>query len=319
MFLDSFKITGLAVAQIFLLGAVGFVLVKKRFLEDQGLGVLSRIVIEVTLPLLIFCQLVKDFRFERYPNWWVFPLLSLLITACGLVCGLLFVKFIKGATPNRLQFLSLVAFQNSGYLPLALVNALLPKADASVMFIYIFLFLLGFNLLMWSAGVYMLTFSRAKKFEMGSFFSPPVITTLFSLVFIFFGLYKFVPQFVIRPMRMLGDCTLPLALIVVGGNLGQISLKKIDKRTLFFAVLAKMIILPLAGLWVLAQLGIPELMGLLILIQLAMPPATSSSLIISHYRKEDLCISQGIFFGHILSLITLPLFLSLYFSLVMIK
>ena len=319
MFLDSFKITGLAVAQIFLLGAVGFVLVKKRFLEDQGLGVLSRIVIEVTLPLLIFCQLVKDFRFERYPNWWVFPLLSLLITACGLVCGLLFVKFIKGATPNRLQFLSLVAFQNSGYLPLALVNALLPKADASVMFIYIFLFLLGFNLLMWSAGVYMLTFSRAKKFEMGSFFSPPVIATLFSLIFIFFGLYKFVPQFVIRPMRMLGDCTLPLALIVVGGNLGQISLKKIDKRTLFFAVLAKMIILPLAGLWVLAQLGIPELMGLLILIQLAMPPATSSSLIISHYRKEDLCISQGIFFGHILSLITLPLFLSLYFSLVMIK
>lgn len=319
MFLDSFKITGFAVAQIFLLGAVGFVLVKKRFLEDQGLGVISRIVIEVTLPLLIFCQLVKDFRFERYPNWWIFPLLSLLITACGLVCGFLFVKFIKGAAPNRLQFLSLVAFQNSGYLPLALVNALLPKADAGAMFIYIFLFLLGFNLLMWSVGVYMLTFSRAKKFEMGSFFSPPVIATLFSLVFIFFGLYKFVPQFVIRPMQMLGDCTLPLALIVVGGNLGQISLKKIYKRTLFFALLAKMIILPLAGLWVLAQLKLPELIGLLILIQLAMPPATSSSLIVSHYKKEDLCISQGIFFGHFLSLITLPIFLSLYFSLIMIK
>jgi predicted permease len=279
VFLDSFKITGFAVAQIFLLGAVGFVLVKKRFLEDRGLEVLSRIVIEVTLPLLIFCQLVKDFRFERYPNWWLFPLLSLLVTACGLACGLLFVKFIKGGTQNRLQFLSLVAFQNSGYLPLALVNVLLPEADAGAMFIYIFLFLLGFNLLMWSAGVYMLTFSRAKKFEMGSFFSPPVIATLFSLVFIFFGLYKFVPRFVIRPMRMLGDCTLPLALIVVGGNLGKVNLKKIDKRTLSFAILAKMVILPLAGLWVLVKLGLPELLGLLILIQLAMPPATSTSLI----------------------------------------
>lgn len=319
MFLDSFKITGFAVAQIFIMGVIGFALVKKRFLEEKGLGLLSRLVISLTLPLFIFCRLVEDFRFERYPNWWLFPLLSLLVTAAGLVCGLLFVKFIKGGTQNKLQFLSLVAFQNSGYLPLALVNALLPKDDAGTMFIYIFLFLLGFNLLMWSAGVYMLTFSRAKKFELGSFFSPPVIATLFSLVFIFFGLYKFVPQFVFKPMRMLGDCTLPLALIVVGGNLGRVSINKIDRRTLSFAILAKMVILPLAGLWLLVRLGHGELLGLLILLQLAMPPATSNSLIISHYKKEDLCISQGVFFGHILSLITVPLFLSLYFILVMVK
>lgn len=319
MFIDSFKTTGFAVASIFVLAAIGFLLVKKKFLQDKSLEVLSRLVIEVTLPLLIFCQLVKDFRFNLYPNWWVFPLLSLSITACGVVCGLLFTKFIKGGTENRLQFLSSVAFQNSGYLPLALVNALLPKAEAGVMFIYIFLFLLGFNLLIWSAGVYMLTFTRAKKFEMGSLFSPPVIATLFSLVLIFFGFYKFVPEFVIRPLRILGDCTLPLALIVVGGNLGQISLKRIDKRTLFFMVLAKMVILPLAGLWVLSQLKLPALLGLLILIQLAMPPSISSSVIISHYKKEDYCISQGIFFGHLFSLITLPLFLSFYFILVVLK
>jgi hypothetical protein len=317
--LDSFKITGFAVAQIFLVAAIGFLLVKKKFLQDKSLEVLSRLVIEVTLPLLIFCQLVTDFRFNLYPNWWIFPLLSLLITACGLACGFLFINFIKGGMQNKLQFLSLVAFQNSGYLPLALVDALLPKAQAGVMFIYIFLFLLGFNLLMWSAGVYMLTFSRAKKFELGSFFSPPVIATLFSLIFIFFGFYKYVPSAALRPLRMIGDCTLPLAMIVVGGNLAQISLKKIDKRTLFFMVLAKMVILPLAGLWVLAKFRLPELLGLLILIQLAMPPATSSSLIISHYKKEDFCISQGIFFGHLFSLIALPIFLSFYFILVMIK
>jgi predicted permease len=319
VFLDSFKITGFAVAQIFLLAAIGFLLVKKNFLPDKGLGVLSRLVIEVTLPLLIFCQLLTDFRFNLFPNWWIFPLLSLLITACGIACGFLFLNFIKGGTQNKLQFLSLVAFQNSGYLPLALVDALLPKDQAATLFIYIFLFLLGFNLLMWSAGVYMLTFSRAKKFELGSFFSPPVIATLFSLVFIFLGLYKFVPPAVMRPLRMLGDCTLPLALMVVGGNLAQISLKKIDKRTLSFALLAKMLILPAAGLWILVKFRLPELLGLLILIQLAMPPATSSSLIIGHYKKEDLCISQGIFFGHLLSLVTLPVFLSIYFILVMIK
>jgi len=53
--------------------------------------------------------------------------------------------------------------------------------------------------------------------------------------------------------------------------------------------------------------------------QLAMPSATSLSVIIRHYNKEDALISQGVFFSHIISLITIPLFLGLYLSLVVLK
>ena len=318
MFLESFKITGLAVTQIFLLGAIGYFLVKRNILGQDGLNSLSRLVIEITLPILIFCQLVKDFSFRQYPDWWVFPLISIAITAVGLLVGLIFTGFIRGAQ-HRLQFLSLVTFQNSGYLPLALVAALLPKDKVDSMFIYIFLFLLGFNIVMWSLGVYMLSFHQNRRFELGSLFSPPVIATLFSLIFIFLGLHKFVPLLILRPLQMVGDCTLPLAMFVVGGNLAEIQLRHTDKKAVFFMTLAKLIILPLLGLLLIMKFKLSELMGLLILIELAVPPATSLSVIIRHYEKEDLLISQGVFFGHIISIITIPVFLSLYFMLVMIK
>ncbi|MCM8782528.1 MAG: AEC family transporter [Candidatus Omnitrophica bacterium] len=318
MFLDYFKITGIAVAQIFLLAAIGYFLVKKNLLDEAGLRVLSRLVIEVTLPVLIFCQLVKDFKFSLYPNWWIFPLLSVALTIVGLVCGALFLGFIHG-NQKKMQFLSLITFQNSGYLPLVLVNALLPQDKSATMFIYIFLFLLGFNLLMWSVGVYMLTFSAMKKFALGSFFSPPVIAVIFSLVFIFFGLERFVPSSLLKPLNMVGDCTLPLALFIVGGSLGQIKLKAVDKKAMVLVVLAKLIILPVIGLLSVLKLKLPQLPGLLIVMQLAMPPATSLALITTHYKKEDLLISQGVFFGHILSILSIPLFLSLYFTLIVIK
>lgn len=318
MFLESFKITGSAVMQIFLLGAIGYFLIKKNILGAEGLNALSRLVIDITLPILIFCQLVKDFSFTLYPNWWVFPLLSIAITIAGLAAGFLFTGFI-GGQQHKFQFLSLAAFQNSGYLPLALVAALLPPDKIDSMFIYIFLFLLGFNLVIWSLGVYILTFVKTKKFELGSLFSPPVIATLFSLLFIFLGLNKFVPQAVLRPLRTVGDCTLPLAMVVVGANLASIHLGRIDKKAMFLMILAKLIILPVLGLGLVMKFKFPELMGLLILMQLAMPPATSLSLITRHYKKEDLFISQGIFIGHIVSLISIPLFLSLYFTLVMLK
>lgn len=317
-FLESFKITGLAVVQIFLLAAIGYFLVKRNILKTEGLNSLSRMIIEVTLPILIFCKLIKEFRFSLYPNWWLFPLMSICITITGLVIGAIFTGFIRGRQP-KLQFLGLIAFQNAGYLPLALIAALLPKDKMDSMFIYLFLFLLGFNLVIWSLGVYILTFTRAKRFELGSLFSPPVIATISSLLFIFLGGYKFVPQVILRPLQMVGDCTLPLAMFVVGGNLAQIELERIDKKVIFFMSLTKLIILPILGLFFVRQFKFPEMLGLLIIMQLAMPPATSLSIIARHYKKEDLFISQGIFFGHIISMVTIPIFLSLYFALVMLK
>jgi len=318
MFLESFKITGLAVTQIFLLGAIGYFLIKKDILGQAGLDILSRLVIEVTLPMLIFCQIVKDFRFNLYPDWWLFPLLSVLITIAGLLLGQLFAGFIKGSQ-KKMQFLSLVAFQNSGYLPLALIVALVAADKIGAMLIYLFLFLLGFNLVIWSFGVYMLSLQERKKFELGSLFSPPVIACILGLVTVFFGLNKFIPNTVLKPLRMVGDCTLPLAMLVVGGSLALIHLKHIDKKAICLMVLAKLIILPVFGLWLIIKFNLPQLTGLLVMMQLAVPPATSLSIIVRHYKKEDVLISQGIFFGHMVSLITLPLFLSLYFMLIVIR
>lgn len=316
--MESFKITSLAVAQIFLLGALGYFLIKRNMLGHEGLGALSRLVIEITLPFMIFCQLIKDFSFTLYPNWWLFPLISIAVTLAGLIIGCLFVGFIRGEQ-HKLQFLSLVTFQNSGYLTLALVAALLPADKLNPMFIYIFLFLLGFNLVLFSLGVYILSFTKEKKFELGSLFSPPVIAILFSLLLISLGVGKFVPEAIVKPLRMVGDCTLPLAMLVVGGNLASIHLGHIDRKAMTLAILTKLVILPALGLWFVIKFKFPELVGLLIVMQLAVPSATTLSLINRHYKKEDLLISQGIFLTHIISLVTLPLFLSLYFTLIMIK
>jgi len=318
MFVSSFKIAGSAVAQIFILGAIGYCLVKKDILSSEGLNSLSRIVMGVTLPFMIFAQLVKDFRFDAYPDWWIFPLISVLITLAGLILGVLFSGFLKGGQ-HKLQFLSLVAFQNSGYLPLALVGALLAQEQLSIMFIYIFLFLMGFNLVMFSLGVHMLTFHKNKRFELASLFSAPVVAIIISLGLVSLGIVKFIPQMVLKPMELVGNCTLPLAMFLVGGNLAEIRLSRIDKKAVSLVILAKMLVLPSLGLWLIFALKLPQLIGLLILIQLMMPPATTLSVITRHYKKEDLIISQGIFFGHLVSVITIPLFLSIYFALGMVK
>lgn len=318
IFFEHFGITARAMAQIFLLSAIGYVLVKRRVIGPEGMSAFSRLVIEVTLPLLIFTKLAADFNFGLYPHWWVFPLLSILITAAGLAAGALFGGPLKGDEEKR-QFLSLAAFQNSGFLPLALIAAMFSGSRADTMLIYLFLFLLGFNLVVWSLGVHIVEHRKKKKFELGSLFSPPVLATLFSLAFVFLGLKRMVPAGVLKPLKAAGECTVPISLIVVGGNLAQIQLGKINKRAMALLVSAKMIVMPALGLLLLLWLDLPALLGLLLLIELAMPSATSLSLIMRHYKKEDLLVSQGIFFTHLFGIVSIPLFLSLYFALSVIK
>lgn len=318
MFLESFMITGVGVLQIFLLGALGFILVKKRFLAGDALDTLSRLTISVTLPLLIFCQLIERFNFTLYPDWWIFPIISGLITLAGFALGWLFSNFVVSGSPKR-QFISLVAFQNSGYLPLALIAALLPPDRADVMLVCLFLLLAGFNLIMFSFGVQLLSQAQSSKIEARNLLSPPVIATVVTLLLIFVGVNRFVPEVLLRPLRMVGDCTLPLALFVVGGSLAQIRLEHIDAKMVALVILAKLLILPAAGLYLVIKFRLPELIGLLIVMQLAMPSATSLSVIIRHYRQHDYLVSQGIFFTHLASIITIPLFLGLYFMFAMVK
>ncbi|MDD5561956.1 MAG: AEC family transporter [Candidatus Omnitrophica bacterium] len=318
MFLNYFKITGLAMAQIFFLGALGYIFVKKNILSHAGLDALSRLVIQVIFPALIFTQLLQNFSFSLYPDWWIFPLISLAITVSGLIIGWLLLKLLKLKT-HKLQFLSLVGFQNSGYLPLALAAAIFSGQEAGSMFIYIILFLLGFDLVAWSCGIYMLTYEKEARFKLRSIFSPPVIANLFTLALIALGLNKFIPYAVFKPVEMIGNCTLPLAMFVVGGNIGLVQLKDIDKKTVSFFILGKLIILPAAGIAIVLKLGLPYLLGFLVIMQLAMPSATSLSVIIRHYKKEDALISQGVFFSHLVSLLTIPLFLSLYLAMAVLK
>jgi predicted permease len=110
---------------------------------------------------------------------------------------------------------------------------------------------------------------------------------------------------------MVGDSTLPLAMLVVGGSLGLIAIRRVQLKPVVLLILAKLLILPALGLLFIWRLSLPHLFGLLIIMQLAMPSATSLSLIITHYKRKDLLISQGVLLTHLFSLISIPLFLSL--------
>jgi hypothetical protein len=319
VFWDSFKSTFSAVLQIVLLGAVGYVAVRKNLFEQthQALETVSKLVIYLALPCFITSQLFGEFDFARYPHWWIFPLLSFGITALGILIGRLLAVFLTGADV-RSQFVNLTAFQNGGYLVLALITALFPQQQADVLLVYLALFLLGFNLAIFSVGLYLMS-SAGRVVRWRSMVNPPVVAITASLVLVASGAHNFLPRFVMEPVRMIGHCTLPLALFVVGGNLAQLSFERVDKRAMVLLIAGKLILIPSVVLWLVLVLKLPYLIGAFLVMEAAVPPATTLSVIMRHERKPDVLISQGLFYGHLAALVTVPIFLSMYFTLAVVQ
>ena len=298
--------------QVFVLGLVGFILIKKRILSSAGLNGLTDFFIVLVFPALIFSQIVGNFDFKAVGYWWLFPLLSLGVSALGLLAGYGFGFSLKDAQVRR-EFIALSGFQNSGYLPLVLLKGILPAEQLSPMLIYLFLFLLGFNLVIWSWGVYFLSERKAQGFSWASLFSPPVIAVILGLAAVSSKIAGRIPQFILIPVEMLGNCSFPLAIVVVGASLAQLYNKQeLDLRNIIRLSLIKLCVLPLLGLLFLSLVRLPYLIGLLIILELAVPSATNLAVITRKYAQQEKIISQGIFVTHILSLLTLPVFLTLF-------
>lgn len=315
-FLIAFKTTFLAVLEILILGLCGFIILKRNLISANGLDVLSKLVVEVTLPLFIFTQLILRFSFSLYPNWYIFPLVSFFINFCGFTIGLVLLRVIGKGIAQKKEFLALSTFQNSGYLVLPLIVALLPKDRADVLLIYLFLFLLGFNLLVWSFGVFLLSDNKRKGFEFGSLFSPTVAAILLGLLVTGLRIDRVIPDIVIRPFKLIGECTIPLAMLVVGGSLALIDFSKSAMKmgAAVGVILAKLVLLPSLALFIVYKFKPAPLVGLLIMLEAVVPSATSLSVITRYYKvKEADFVNQGIFWTHLLSIFTMPLFLSLFF------
>ncbi len=314
MFLETLQTTFSATMQVLLLGACGYFAVKGKMLDRAGLDQLTSVLVNILLPCFAFIQLTQHFNFADYPLWWHLPLLYLGMAFAALALAYAVGFVFKGQRKN--EFLALVGFQNCGNVPLVVVAALFPGATAHTLYIYIVLYIIGANLLVWSLGVWLLLQGQTTRLDLKKIVSPPLLATILTMILIGLGAQHHVPQIVLKPVEMLGNCALTFAMFTVGGGLANIKFRNIEIGPMAIVVLTKMILFPLLALGGVIVFKVNSLIGFLIVLEAAVPSAVTLSLIKRYYNLEEDFVSEGVFVTHLVSIITIPLFLTVYMKIV---
>ncbi|MFH2145126.1 MAG: AEC family transporter [Candidatus Omnitrophota bacterium] len=301
-----------AVLEIFIVIICGFFFFKLKLLNTEQIRGLGSLVITLFLPCLIFSYFLQgNFSFSQ-GFWWIYPILGIGVSGAGILISKLFLFFDK-SIENKKEFIALVCFQNCGYLPLVLVRNIFPAIIADALFVNIFLFIQGFNLIFWSFGMNLLSGEKKSGYHLKAMVNAPFITLIISLLIAGFGWKALVPRVLLRSCVFLGECTLPIALLVLGAILAESLAVKIEsKRFLYKVVLLKMIVMPLAAIAVLKVFKSIDLMSFVILIECAMPSALNLSVVAYHKKSAYQLISQGVLFTHLAGLFTIPALITLF-------
>lgn len=313
MFWETFQTTFSATVQVILLAACGYFVVQRKLVDENGLNQISALLVNFFLPCFAFDQLTSHFNYQEYPRWWFFPILNIMMGMAAFGIAFLIGASLKGQLKN--EFLALVTFQNTANIPLVVVTALFTGEMLHKLYVYIFLYIIGSNLMIWTVGVWLMIRGTSTRLDFRKIINPPFVTTILTLGLVFLGWHRFVPQTVLKPVQLLGNCALPLAMFTVGGNLASINFVKIDVKPVVLLIVTKLVAFPLLALVLVLGLNVDSPLGFLIVLEAAVPSAVTLSLISRYYHVDEEFISEGLFFGHIASIVTMPVFLTIYLKL----
>ncbi|MFH2137190.1 MAG: AEC family transporter [Candidatus Omnitrophota bacterium] len=311
-FLSSFTHVLFVMLEIFFTAMWGFIFYRRNLLTSEALKGLSNLTINLFLPCLVFSHLINNFSFNSYQHWWIYPLLGIIVSVVGALVAGFFSLFHKDFLEKR-EFVSLIAFQNCGYLPLVIVSRIFSAPLSEELFVNIFLFIQGFNLIFWSMGVSFLGGEKPRGLRLRSFVNTPFLSLVLSLIIISLGMRELIPKGIMQATQSIGNCTLPVALVTLGAVLGAGSGKVNNLKRLFFEVaLSKMVVIPLLMLIFIIVVKLPKAMALVLLLEAAMPSAVTLSVVSFNQNSRFGFISQGVLLTHFLAIFTVPLLLGLF-------
>lgn len=286
---------------------IGYIMEKKRLLGENSAAVMSKIVLNVTLP----AQIITSFAIEgaALSGGAVGKTLGFSCVAYALyfVLAFLFVRLLKIPAGQRGTYQYMIVFGNVGFMGFPLITAVF-GAD---MLVYAVLFNIVFNLLVFSVGIQMIAGGAAgASFDWRRLLNLPLGSSVLALL-LFFAHIE-LPGFINSALFTLGNATTPLAMLILGATIAAMPLKELfEEKRVYIFVAAKLLAAPVL-VWLLFKPLLPagDIVSRILVVLSGMPVATNATMLSVEYGGDNKLVSQGIFFTTVLSVLTIPLLIA---------
>lgn len=288
---------------------LGVIAAKTGILKKESLGTLSGLLVKITFPCLGFALIYDaDTALGDFGANWKFIIFELLLSAFLLLLGIVSMKLMRLPNSTRQIHIIQTMFGNQGFINIPILLSLFVNGEASV---YIAIFTLVDQILLWSLGVVIMSTSdSANKGVFSSdtlkkILNPMNICMILAVLFTTFHIP--LPQVVSATITSVGNVSFCLAMIFLGATLSYVSLK--DMNFIYdyvFLVVVKMILIPIGVAAFVSHFLLPIETTILTLMA-CMPAMSAIPMMAQTYHSDSEFASKTCLVMTVCSILTIPL------------
>jgi hypothetical protein len=289
---------------LFFLIAIGYGARKLRAIDDGAIGHFSSFVLNISLPTLILVSLQRPFSRELLGEAGLTLGLSFMIYGFSFLLAGLYPFIVPLSRKERGVHRYALIFSNVGFMGYPVVEAVLGQQAL----FYLAIYNIPFNFLAFSIGAWLIAREgeRSLLLSWKTFINPSVIATLLGFL-LFLGSVK-LPGPLYQTLKMTGDITSPLSMIVIGAILGKMPLRSVlGTWQRYGTTLVRLLVLPAAVGFLLYSAGFRGLFFILPTLVTAMPVAANTSILAEVYGADAESASSLVFISTLFCIITIPL------------
>ena len=304
--LNSFN----SILTIFIMIGVGFILTKKGFFNKETSKLFSKMVINVSLPLMMIVNIPMRFSKEKLFNSLNGITVAFISIIATYLIALLLSKILKIDKSKRGIFCTMITFSNAIFIGLPVNTALFGEESAT----YVFLFYIANTSLFWTLGVKSIRSCNSNKCNdfsgiksIKKIFSPPLIGFIIGITLVLMEIK--LPVFIENSFRYIGNLTTPLSMFFIGTIIYSIDFRKIKLDTCSYVVfLGRFLIAPLIMFISLKLFQLPVLLNQVFVIEAAMPIITQAALVSDFYDINSEYAALMVGFSTVLSILIIPIY-----------
>ena len=296
---------------LFALVVVGYVAGKLGYLGGEFDRQLSRLVINITCPALILSSAMTGTLPDRR---FILPLLLISVITYALLTGvaILLPRYLTQKKTDEGSIGFALMFGNVGFMGYPVVasifghEAVFYAAVLNVVNTFA-VFTIGTVLITGKSDV------EGKHFQKKVLYSTPMLAAYLTMAIVALEINN-IPEAISQPLTMLGDITVPAALLIIGSSMSNLPLRSLlGNSTVYVTTLFRLVLLPIGIHFLMDTLGFSPLVVNINTLVIAMPVATYGTILCLRHEKDTTLMTEVTFITTLFSMLTIPALTLLFF------
>lgn len=292
---------------LFIIVILGYIACKLGYMGDKFDKKLSSIVVDITCPLLVLSSVMGD---EMPDKELILPLLGIgfLTYIILLVFGFWVPRIITKNHDDQGMIGFALMFANVGFIGYPIVSSIFGQKAV----FYAALLNMPNTFFIFTAGVMLIKGEYSlRQFNPKVLFSPAMIGAFLAAIIVALGIHT--PDIIARPVTMVGNITVPAALLIIGSSMARLPLREIiGSPKVYVSSLLRLTIVPLSVYYLFKACGVSAQINDINTVVIAMPVASFGTMFCLKYGRNPSLITEMTFITTVGSIITIPLITMLF-------